>query len=71
MESLHEDPAAENSWYARVHVDGQCRLENLGYNGGKRQRAACAMSILGGQEYEFSCYARMRNYGAYSSQCKK
>ncbi len=62
LESLHEDPAAENSWYARVHIDGQCRLENLGYNGGKRQRAACAMSILNGQEYKFSCYARIRNY---------
>jgi alpha-N-arabinofuranosidase len=62
LESLHEDPAAENSWYARVHVDGQCRLENLGYNGAKRRRNACAISIREGQEYEFSCYARIRNY---------
>ena len=62
LESQHEDPAAENSWYARVHVDGHCHLENLGYNGAKRQRKACALSIREGQEYEFSCYARIRNY---------
>jgi alpha-N-arabinofuranosidase len=62
LESWHEDPVAENSWYARVTVDDQCQLENLGYNGFKRQPKAYAMSIQKGQEYEFSCYARSRNY---------
>ena len=62
LKSQHEDPIAENSWYARVTIDGQCQLENLGYNGLKRQPKACAMSVQDGQEYEFSCYARSRNY---------
>jgi alpha-L-arabinofuranosidase len=62
LESCHEDPVAENSWYAGVQLEGQCRLENRGFNGAKRHPAACAMSIQAGQEYEFSCWARSRNY---------
>ena len=62
LESCHEDPIAENSWYARVHADGQCCLENHGYNGTKKHAKACAMSIKANQEYEFSCWARSIDY---------
>jgi alpha-N-arabinofuranosidase len=62
LESCHEDPVAENSWCARIQVEGQCRLENLGYNGAERHAGACAMAIQAGQEYEFSCWARSRSY---------
>jgi alpha-L-arabinofuranosidase len=63
LESCHDDPVAENSWYARVSVEGAGRLENLGYNGGKKHPKACAMSIQSGQEYEFSCWVRGRYQG--------
>jgi len=62
LESLYEDPVAENSWYACVRVQGQCCLENLGYNGAKRHSKICAMSIREGQEYEFSYWARSRDF---------
>ncbi len=58
LESLQDDPAAENSWYARVTVNGPCRLENLGFNGVNKHPDACAMSIQVGQEYEFSSWVR-------------
>jgi alpha-L-arabinofuranosidase len=62
MKSFHEDPVAENSWYAHIEVKGQCRLENFGYNGLKCHSDACAMSIRAGQDYKFSCWIRSRNY---------
>ena len=62
MESCHNDPVAENSWYARIQVDEKGRLENFGYNGGKRNSQACAMSISKGKTYEFSCWGRSQNY---------
>jgi alpha-L-arabinofuranosidase len=58
LESRHDDPVAENSWYARATVNGVCHLENLGYNGLKTQADACAMSIQTGQAYEFTCWVR-------------
>ena len=58
LESCHDSPVAENSWYARVAVDGPGRLENLGYNGAKKHLKACGMSIQTGQEYAFSCWTR-------------
>ncbi|HVP20952.1 MAG TPA: alpha-L-arabinofuranosidase C-terminal domain-containing protein [Anaerolineaceae bacterium] len=58
LESRHDDPVAENSWYARVTVNGACRLENLGYNGVKKRANDCAMSIQAGQDYAFSCWVR-------------
>jgi len=62
LASRHDDPVTENSWYARVQVEGQARLENLGFNGGKRHVQACAMSIQAGQDYAFAAYARSRGY---------
>ena len=50
LESRHDDPVAENSWYARVTVNSACRLENLGYNGLKKHAGACAMSIQARQD---------------------
>ncbi len=62
LESLHDRPLSENSWYARVHATGKCRLENLGYNGFKKNLRACAMSIVAGKEYEFSCFLRSNDF---------
>jgi alpha-N-arabinofuranosidase len=62
LESLHETPISENSWYARVQANGKCRLENLGYNGFKKNLKACAMSIVEGKEYEFSCFIRRKSF---------
>jgi len=62
IESNHDDPLAENSWYARINVEGSCRLENLGYTGGRAHASEPAMSILAGSEYEFSCYARKHDF---------
>ena len=62
LESLHEMPVTENSWYARVHAGGKCRLENLGYNGFKKNIGACAISIVDGKEYEFSCFIRRKAF---------
>jgi len=45
LESRHDDPISENSWYARLTVNGACRLENLGYNGLKKHADASAMPI--------------------------
>jgi alpha-L-arabinofuranosidase len=66
LESAHDDPVAKNSWYARVPVEGYCRLENLGYNGAKEQSQANAMSIQAGQNYEFSCWLRGSYQGTIS-----
>jgi alpha-L-arabinofuranosidase len=66
LESHHEDPVAENSWYARVRVGQQGQLENLGFNGVGRHRHDCAMSIRQGQGYEFFCWIRGRFEGNVS-----
>jgi alpha-N-arabinofuranosidase len=66
LESRHDDPVAENSWYARVTVNGACSLENLGYNGLKKHSGACAMSIQTGQDYAFSCWVRGTFQGSMS-----
>lgn len=70
FESRHDDPAAENSWYARVSVNGACSLENLGYNGLKKHAGACAMSIQAGQDYAFSCWVRGTFQGSMSVNVK-
>ena len=62
LKSLHETPVTENSWYARVQSNGKCRLENLGYNGFKKNIDASAMSIVDGKEYEFSCFIRRKDF---------
>lgn len=67
LESLHETPMTENSWYARVQSNGKCRLENLGYNGFKKNISACAMSIVDGKEYEFSCFIRRKDFNGVVS----
>jgi len=69
-ESRHDNPVAENSWYARVTVNGACRLENLGYNGLKKHADACAMSIQAGQEYAFSCWMRGTFQGSMAVSVK-
>jgi len=58
LESRHDDPVVGNSWYVRLPVEKQCRIENLGYNGSKKHPKAYAISIKTDQEYEFSCWAR-------------
>ncbi len=67
LESLHEKPVVESSWYARVHASGNCSLENLGYNGFKKNSGACAISIVAGKEYEFSCFIRRKNFAGVVS----
>lgn len=62
ISSRHDDPLAQNSWYARINVEGTCRLENLGYNGGRAHADQPAMSITSGGEYEFACYARTHDF---------
>jgi alpha-N-arabinofuranosidase len=62
MTSLHDNPVAENSWYARIQVSRQAHLENLGFNGGKGKAGSCAMSIKSGQDYAFSAFARSQGY---------
>jgi alpha-L-arabinofuranosidase len=56
--SLNDRPLTENSYYARVNVDGTCRLENLGYNGGKENKDKCAMGIFNNAAYDFYAYFR-------------
>lgn len=70
LESRHDNPVAENSWYARVTVNGAGRLENLGYNGLKKHAGACAMSIQAGQDYAFSCWMRGTFQGSMSVSVK-
>jgi hypothetical protein len=62
MASCHDDPLAENSWFARVSSDGICQLENLGYNGGKTHASEPAMSTSDGGDYEFTCFARCQDF---------
>ena len=62
IESSFENPVSENSWYARIKVQKECRLENKGYNGGKINANKCAMSIVKGKEYEFSCWIRKKDF---------
>lgn len=66
LESLHDDPVAENSWYARVKAERPGQLENLGFNGVGSRRHECAMSIRQGQSYNFSCWIRGRFEGQLS-----
>jgi hypothetical protein len=58
LESHGEDPVAENSWYARVKVEQNGQLENLGFNGVGRHRREGAMAVRQGQRYELSCWIR-------------
>jgi alpha-N-arabinofuranosidase len=62
MASCHDDPLAENSWFARVSSEGTCRLENPGYNGGKAHAGKPAMAISATGEYEFACQARSQGF---------
>lgn len=48
----------DRGWYARVSPKSACRLENLGYNGFRKNKNRCAMGIRGKSIYAFSCLAR-------------
>ena len=41
-------------WYARVNPKKGCRLENYGYNGGRKHKDVCGMPIKSGYEFAFS-----------------
>lgn len=58
LESGGDQPLTAGTHYARLTVDGECRLENLGYNGGQDQRDRCAMGILAGEAYAFDAFLR-------------
>ncbi len=60
--SLNDRPLAANNCYAGVRVDGTCRLENLGYNGGRENKNKCAMGIFKNAAYDFYAYFRNRDF---------
>lgn len=62
LRSGKEGALHPNSGYGRVSVDGHAVLANLGFNGRKAHREACAMSIREGREYEFSCWMRVVDF---------
>ena len=62
IKSLNTNPAAQNSWYARVHSNGGCKIENLGYQGNDSNSINCSMSIVAGKDYSFSCWIRNSGY---------
>jgi len=62
MESLQIDPVSANSWYAGIKSNGKCRIDNKGYNGEKKNAKMCAMSVVSGKEYEFSCWIRKNEF---------
>ena len=57
-----EDPLNENSRYARLSVEGEAELTNLGFNGDKAYAKKGAMSILPGNSYLFECWMRCRDF---------
>ena len=58
ISSRAEGGLAQNSRYARLAVEKQGSLSNLGYNGLSSNRNECAMSIERDSRYKFSCYLR-------------
>lgn len=62
IKSLNTNPAAPNSWYARVHSNGSCQIENLGYQGNTSDSRNCSMSIVEGKDYAFSCFIRNSDF---------
>ncbi len=49
---------SDKTGYAKIFVDGEGKIENLGYNGNKENATRCAMSIVEREEYEFSAYVK-------------
>ncbi len=62
VESLNERPLAKNSFYARISANGACRIENLGYTGGKDNKDKCAMGIFENGAYDFHAYFRNHDF---------
>ncbi len=62
MTSGQEAALSENSRYARLEVDGQGYLYNLGYNGHSANAGKPAISIAAGSTYEFKCQIRNVSY---------
>ncbi|MCI6755911.1 MAG: hypothetical protein MR607_03170 [Lachnospiraceae bacterium] len=58
MESRTDGIDEDRGWYARITFSGSCRLENLGYNGSRKNKGRCAMGIRQKDSYVFSCLAR-------------
>ncbi len=62
LESLHDRPLSPNSHYARLTVQGACRLNNLGYNGGRDWKDRGAMGIFEDAVYDFDGYFRAADF---------
>ena len=62
MRGEGEDPLHENSRYARLTVQGEAVLSNLGFNGDKAYADKGAMSILPDSTYLFECWLRCKDY---------
>ena len=54
--ACHEKPLYADGWFARL--SGSVTLKNKGFNGGKKYKDACAVSIEQGKAYEFICDVR-------------
>ena len=57
-ESRTDGADTDRGWYARVTPSGACGLENLGYNGARKNKDRCAMGIRQQASYVFSCLTR-------------
>lgn len=55
-------PLNSNSKYAVIDSNGNFVLSNLGYNGQKKHKEACAMSIEQDTSYQFEAYIRPESY---------
>ena len=57
-----QQPLHENSRYARLTVDGEAVLTNLGFNGDKAYAQKAAMGIKAGSIYLFECWMRKDDF---------
>ncbi|MBP3203787.1 MAG: hypothetical protein J6E41_06915 [Lachnospiraceae bacterium] len=62
ISSETEQPLHENSRYARLAVDGEAVLMNLGFNGDKAYANKAAMGIKAGSTYLFECRIRRNDF---------
>ena len=63
--SLTDGRDEYRGWYARVTPNRSCKLENLGYNGSRKNKARCAMGIRQKDSYAFSCLARCQGEASF------
>ena len=62
LESGTTDQLHPNSRYGRVHARGNTILANYGFNGLKKHRDECAVSICKEHTYLFECWVRPENF---------